>query len=67
MRNVLAYLAGGGQHWRASYGGPVERPPFHQTTPIEDRLRNLQPLEFEPVRRTAEEPLFNSLMEEHGN
>ena len=34
-------------------------------TPIEDRLRNLQPLEFEPVRRTAKEPLFNSLMEEH--
>jgi len=34
-------------------------------TPIEDRLRNLQPLEFEPVRRTGKEPLFNSLMEEH--
>src|ERR1039457_432808 len=34
-------------------------------TPIEDRLRNLQPLGFEPVRRTAKEPLFNSLMEEH--
>src|ERR1019366_5574605 len=25
----------------------------------------LQPLEFEQVRRTAQEPLFNSLMEEH--
>src|SRR5467141_3428176 len=34
------------------------------TTPIEDRLRNLQPLEFERVRRTSQEPLFNSLMEE---
>ena len=34
-------------------------------TPIEDRLRNLQPLEFEQVRRTSKEPLFNSLMEEH--
>jgi hypothetical protein len=34
-------------------------------TPLEDRLCNLQPLEFEPVRRTAKEPLFNSLMEEH--
>ena len=34
-------------------------------TPIEDRLRNLQPLEFEQVRRTGKEPLFNSLMEEH--
>ena len=35
------------------------------TTPIEDRLRCLQPLEFEQVRRTSQEPLFNSLMEEH--
>jgi hypothetical protein len=34
-------------------------------TPIEDRLANLQPLEFEQVRRTWNEPLFNSLMEEH--
>jgi uncharacterized protein DUF4338 len=34
-------------------------------TPIEDPLRKLQPLEFAPVRRTAQEPLFNSLMEEH--
>jgi len=34
-------------------------------TPIEEVLRKLQPLEFEQVRRTAQEPLFNSLMEEH--
>jgi hypothetical protein len=34
-------------------------------TPIEERLRSLQPLEFEQVRRTSKEPLFNSLMEEH--
>src|SRR6266446_4652168 len=27
-------------------------------TPIEDRLRNLQPLVFEQVRRTGREPLF---------
>ena len=27
--------------------------------------RNLRPLEFEQVRRTPQEPLFNSLMEEH--
>src|ERR1700745_4073006 len=33
--------------------------------PIEDPLCKLQPLEFEQVRRTAQEPLFNSLMEEH--
>jgi hypothetical protein len=36
-----------------------------EITPLEDRLRNLQPLEFEQVRRTSQEPLFNSLMEEH--
>jgi hypothetical protein len=35
------------------------------TTPIEARLRHLQPLEFELARRTSHEPLFNSLMEEH--
>jgi Domain of unknown function (DUF4338) len=35
------------------------------STPIETRLRDLQPLEFEQVRRTVHEPLFNSLMEEH--
>src|SRR5487761_2784983 len=34
-------------------------------TPIEDPLRKLQPLEFEQVRRTAQEPLFNSLIEYH--
>jgi len=35
------------------------------TTPITDRLGNLQPLEFLQVRRTGDEPLFNSLMEQH--
>ena len=35
------------------------------TTPIEGRLCQLQPLEFELVRRTAKEPLLNSLLEEH--
>jgi Druantia protein DruA len=34
-------------------------------TPIESRLCNLQPLKLEQVRRTAQEPLFNSLMEQH--
>src|ERR1035437_226078 len=34
-------------------------------TLIEDRLRQLQPLRFEQVRGSAQEPLFNSLMEEH--
>ena len=35
------------------------------TTSIEGVLRNLQPLEFEQVRRSSQEPLFNSLMEQH--
>jgi hypothetical protein len=35
------------------------------TTPIHGRLSQLQPIEFQQVRRTAEEPLFNSLMEHH--
>jgi hypothetical protein len=34
-------------------------------TRIECRLRDIQPLEFRQVRRTSEESLFNSLMEEH--
>jgi len=35
------------------------------TTPIAVPLTQLQPIEFQQVRRTAEEPLFNSLMESH--
>jgi hypothetical protein len=35
------------------------------TTPIDGRLSQLQPIEFQPVRRTADEPLFNSLVEHH--
>jgi hypothetical protein len=41
------------------------QPVLIDTTPIEDRLCRLQPLELEQVRRTAQEPLFNSLMEQH--
>jgi hypothetical protein len=41
------------------------QPALIDTTPIEDGLCKLQPLAFEQVRRTAQEPLFNSLMEEH--
>jgi hypothetical protein len=40
-------------------------PVLIDTTAIEGGLRNLQPLEFEQVRRTSQEPLFNSLMEQH--
>jgi len=35
------------------------------TTPICGSLRQLQPIEIQPVRRTAEEALFNSLMEQY--
>jgi len=35
------------------------------TTPLEGELRHIQPLEFVQVRRSGDEPLFNSLMEEH--
>ncbi len=41
------------------------QPVLIDATPIEGPLCNLQPLEVEQVRRTAQEPLFNSLMEEH--
>jgi len=40
-------------------------PVLIDTTPIEGKLHQIQPLEFEQVRRTGDEPLFNSLMEEH--
>jgi hypothetical protein len=40
-------------------------PVWVDRTPIEGRLRDIQPLEFQQVRRTAEESLFNSLLEEH--
>jgi Domain of unknown function (DUF4338) len=34
-------------------------------TPIEAKLKDLGPIELEQTRRTCDEPLFNSLMEEH--
>lgn len=34
-------------------------------TPIRGPLRQFQPIEFQQVRRTSEEALFNSLMEQH--
>jgi hypothetical protein len=40
-------------------------PVLIDTTPIDCSLHNLQPLDFEQVRRTLNESLFNSLMEEH--
>ena len=40
-------------------------PVLIDTTAIEGGLCKLQPLELEQVRRTAQEPLFNSLMEQN--
>jgi hypothetical protein len=40
-------------------------PVLIETTPVEGSLHQIQPLEFAQVRRTREEPLFNSLMEQH--
>ena len=40
-------------------------PVLIDTTPMAVTLRDLQPLEFAQVRRSGDEPLFNSLMEEH--
>lgn len=34
-------------------------------TPIEGKLHDLDPIQFQQVRRTPDEPLFNSLMEHH--
>jgi hypothetical protein len=44
----------------------VRPEPVHvDTTPLESELRQIQPLEFTQVRRSPDEPLFNSLMEQH--
>jgi hypothetical protein len=40
-------------------------PMLIDTTPIRSRLSQLQPIAIQPVRRTPEEALFNSLMEQH--
>ena len=44
-----------------------ERPPamLVDQTPVAYPLKLLQPIEIEQVRRTADEPLFNSLIEHH--
>ncbi|HEY2465505.1 MAG TPA: DUF4338 domain-containing protein [Steroidobacteraceae bacterium] len=34
-------------------------------TPLSDALRELKPIDFQQARRTAQEPLFNSLIEHH--
>ena len=40
-------------------------PPLLDTTPLESPLGALRPLEIQPVRRTADEPLFNYLVAEY--
>jgi hypothetical protein len=40
-------------------------PAWIDTTPVERPLSELRPVELAQVRRTADESLFNSLMEEH--
>ena len=40
-------------------------PPQIDMTPLAANLSALRPLEFRSVRRTAEEPLFNGLLEHH--
>lgn len=40
-------------------------PVLVDTTPIEGRLHEIQPLRFAQVRHTSYEPLFNSLMEQY--
>jgi hypothetical protein len=40
-------------------------PVLIDTTPVRGPLTQIQPLEFQQVRRTADEPLFNSLIEQH--
>ena len=40
-------------------------PMLIDTTPVAGTLEQLQPIELQQVRRTGDEPLFNSLMEQH--
>jgi uncharacterized protein DUF4338 len=40
-------------------------PRLIDSTPIEGELRELGPLDFQLVRRTGDEPLFNSLLEQY--
>ena len=49
----------------ATHGAKALAPLLLDTTPLEGPLRALRPLEFQQVRRTPEEPLFNYLVAEH--
>ncbi len=46
-------------------GGKALAPLLLDTTPLEVPLRAIRPLEFRQVRRTPEEALFNTLLEQY--
>jgi hypothetical protein len=46
-------------------GRPRPEAMLLDTTPLAMPLRELGPIQIQPVRRTSDEPLFNSLMEHH--
>jgi hypothetical protein len=50
---------------RATDGGKALAPLLLDTTPLETSLRALRPVEFQQVRRTQEEPLFNYLVAQY--
>jgi hypothetical protein len=49
----------------ARRGKPTAPAAVIDTTPLEASLAVIRPLEFRQVRRSREEPLFNSLLEQH--
>ena len=72
----LAADAGAGRRDRVAAGAPSNPRPVPDGTPAAasdadrhyaagDALKELGPIEIQQVRRTADEPLFNSLMEQH--
>ena len=44
---------------------PIPAPALIDTTPIQGELKPLLPLDIQQVRRTGDEALFNSLIEQH--
>jgi hypothetical protein len=46
-------------------GSPRPEAVLIDTEPLAMPLKSLGPIEIQPVRRTADEPLFNSLMEQY--
>jgi hypothetical protein len=50
---------------RATEGGKALAPLLLDTTALEVPLRTIRPLEFQQVRRTPEEPLFNYLLAQY--